>query len=426
MNKENEHAIADPRLSFGDGSSHPKMRFAAFASLKNRDFRWYWFGMLASFNAMQMQVVARGWLVYTMTNSPLALGLVSAGFGIPMLLFSLYGGAIADRVEKRNLLLVTRSGMSLVSLIVTILITTKMIALWHLMLASVLSGAFMSFYMPARQAFVMELVGKKTLLNAIAMNSMALNICRIASPALAGVLIKVIGIPGVYWLITISSGLVVFTIWMIPRGKPMSVRANVPLLSDVVDGLRYVRSNSIILALLLIGIVPILTAMPYQLLMPVFAKTVFKAGETGFGLLMSAVGVGALTGSTLIASLGNFQHKGMLSFAVGIVFGICLILFSLSGSLLLAAVFLIFVGGGSSMYMTLNSTLIMSNTPETLIGRVMSINMMTFGLMPLAMLPAGALAEIIGAPYTVCAGGVLLTLFLALVTVFQPRVWRLK
>jgi len=397
------------------------MRLAAFASLRNRDFRWYWVGMLASFNSMMMQMVARGWLVYTMTDSALALGLVSAGFGIPMLLFSLYGGALADRVQKRNLLLVTRTGMGLVSLVITILITAKMITLWHLMLASVVSGTFMSFYMPGRQAYILDLVGKDGLFNAIAMNSMAMNICRIASPALAGVLLKFIGIPGVYWLVTISSAAVIFSLWMIPPGKPITVRPNAPLLADVIEGLRYVRHNSVILILLLIGFVPIITAMPYQLLMPVFAKTVFKAGETGLGLLMSAVGVGALGGSIFLASRGDFRRKGILTLFVGIAFGIFLILFSFSPSLLLASFFLVFVGAGSSMYMTLNYTLLMSYTPEELVGRVMSISMMTFGLMPLATLPAGALAEIFGAPLTVAGGGVILALFLIVVVVFQPR-----
>ncbi len=411
----------------GMGPPRPaKMRIGAFASLKSRDFRWYWFGLIASFNGMQMQMVARGWLVYTMTDSPFALGLVTAGFGIPMLLFSLWGGAVADRVQKRNLLLVTRSGMGMISLIITILITIDRIALWHLIASSILSGAFMSFYMPARQAFLMDLVGKNALLNAIAMSSMAMNICRVASPALAGVLIKWIGIPGVYWIISISGAAVVFTLAMIPPKETMSARPNAPMMGDVLEGLRYVRYSGTMLILLLISFVPILTAMPYQLLMPVFAKTVFGSGETGLGMLMSAVGVGALSGSTLLASLGDFQHKGVLTIVAGIIFGIFLILFGLSGSMLTALFFLLFVGSGSSMYMTLNSTLIMSNTPEELIGRVMSIYMMTFGLMPLAMLPAGALAEVFGAPFTVAGGGILLVLFLVTVTIFQPRIRQLR
>jgi len=408
------------------GGAGPPMRLSAFVSLKNRNFLYYWVGMLFSFNAMQMQVVARGWLVYTMTDSPLSLGLVSAGFGVPIVLFSLYGGAVADRVRKRNLLIFTRTCMALVSLVITLLIVTDTIEVWHLVVSSVASGAIMSFYGPGRQAFVLELVGKDALLNAIAMNSMAMNICRIASPALAGVLLKVIGIPGVYWLITISGALVVVTLWMIPANEKITVRPDTPLLKDVIEGLRYVKGNSVILILLLIGFIPILTAMPYQMLMPVFARTVFKAGETGLGFLMSAVGIGALCGSLIVASLGNFNRKGLIQFLAGGVFGLFLIAFGLSGSLRPAFVFLLFVGGGSSMFMTLTNTLIMTNTPEELVGRVMSISMMTFGMMPLGTLPAGAFAEAFGAPLTVMVGGGLLLLFLFAIFITQPKVRHLE
>jgi MFS family permease len=181
-----------------------------------------------------------------------------------------------------------------------------------------------------------------------------------------------------------------------------------------------------ILLLLLLGFVPILTVMPYQLLMPVFAKTVFQAGETGLGLLMSSVGVGALSGSTLIATLGNVRHKGLIQMWAGFVFGGFLILFALSPSLRLALVFLFVAGIGSSMYMTLNNTLIMTHTPEELVGRVMSIYMMTFGLMPLATLPAGALADIIGAPLTVAGGASILVVFILCVSIFTSRVRSLK
>jgi len=411
-------SVSSPRSS--------KIRMEAFSALRNRNFRWYWIGMLASFNAMQMQMVARGWLVYTMTDSSFALGLVTAGFGISMFIFSLYGGAVADRVEKRNLMVITRGGMGAVSLIITILITLGRIELWHLIISSLVSGAFMAFYMPGRQAFVVELVGKDSLLNAIALNSIALNICRIASPALAGILIKLIGLTGVYWVITISSLLVVLTLLMIPPGRVDKTETRAPVLKDIVEGLKHVLHNKIILLLLLIGFIPILTAMPYQLLMPVFAKNVFKAGETGLGLLMSAVGVGALSGSTLIASLGNIERKGLVTIFSGFIFGVFLILFALSPSLLPALVFLFIAGIGSSMYMTLNNTLVMTNIPEELIGRVMSIYMMTFGLMPLATLPAGALADIIGAPYTVAGGASILVVFILFISIFTPQIRNLK
>jgi len=410
----------------GMGPGGGGIRLAAFSSLRIRDYRWLWLGNLFSFNAMQMQMVARGWLVYTMTDSPFDLGLVSAGFGVPMILFSLYGGAIADRVRKRNLLLVTQSFTCLLSLVITILINTDLIALWHLVVASLFSGVIFSFMMPARSAFLVEMVEEDDLMNAVSLSSMAMNISRIASPAIAGVLLKIIGVPGTYWIITLSYGITILTTTKIPLGEVMAARPNVPMLDDVKEGLRYVIGNKIILAMLVLSFVPIIVAMPYQMLMPVFARSVFKAGETGLGILMSATGLGALAGSTIMASLGNFQHKGMLMMITGIGFGLFLMVFGYSGSLIMASIWLVFVGGTSSMFMTTTNTLLMSNTPQELMGRVMSLFMMTFGLMPLGTLPSGALAEAVGAPFTVFLGGAILFLFLIVAAITQPHLKKLN
>ena len=403
-----------------------KKRKKALSSLRNRNFSLLWFGMFASVNGMQMLIVARGWLVYTMTESPVALGLVSAGMGLPMVLLSIFGGAVADRVRKRNLLLFTQSCVTLINLTVSTLITADLIALWHLVASAILTGTVFAFSMPTRQAFIVELVGPEDLTNAIALNSFAMNMCRIASPALAGVLLKLIGISGVYWLVALSYGASVITLSMIPPGDRTAEGHRAPFIKDVTAGFSYLKGNRTLLALLMIAIVPILVATPYQMLMPVFAKSIFRAGETGLGLLMSAGGVGALCGSALIASMGNFKRKGVLMLITGLVFGISQALFGQSKSLPPAFLCLIFVGSGGSMFMTLITSLIMGNTPENLIGRVMSIFIMTFGLMPLVMLPAGALANVFGAPLIVSVGGATLTLFLVVMTLVQPRIKTLE
>lgn len=404
-----------------------KKRLDAFIALKNRDFRWYWIGMLASFNGMNMTNVARGWLVYIMTDSPLYLGAVTAGFGIPVLLFSLHAGAIADRFRKRNLLIICRTGTGIVAMVVAILIATDRIAVWHLMLASVFSGTFYVFYLPARQAFVREIAGEEALLNAVALNSIAMNISRIASPALAGILLKWIGVDGVYWIITASSLLTVVTLFMIHPGEPASKeRQAIPILKDVAEGLRFVVKNHTILILMLIAFVPFLTTMSYQMLLPVFAKSVFNAGETGLGLLMSAMGSGALIGSMTLASAGNVQRKGILTIIMGIGFGFFLLVFGLSHSLTVALICLFFAGTTSSVYMALNMTLLMSYTPQDMVGRIMSIYMMTFGLTPVATLIAGAVAEIIGVSMTVVCFGLFMILFIIFIYVFEPRLKNLR
>ncbi|MCP4750897.1 MAG: MFS transporter [Proteobacteria bacterium] len=416
----------EPFIYDHDTSKRDKGKHNPLYSLKNKNFRKLWLGMFFSINAMQMTGIASGWLVYTMTESPFALGLVSASSGIPLILFSLFGGAVADRVRKRNLLLVTQSNLCLLTIVLTALIFTDVVALWHLILASILSGLILSFNMPTRQAFIMELVKDDELTNAIALNSTAGNICRIASPAVAGVLLKLIGIPGVYCVIAVSYGIAVLSLVLIPSSKSAASKPKIALIKDVVEGLRYVKGNSILFALLIIAFVPIIAASSYITLMPVFAKSIFKAGETGFGLLLSAGGIGALCGTTLIASLGDFQRKGALMLLAGIIFGSSLFVFGLLSSLIPAMVCLFFVGGGGSMFMTLVMSLIMSNTPKDLTGRVMSIFIMTYGLMPLAGLPSGALAEVYGAPIVVSVGGGILFLFIGAIAIFQPGIRKLK
>jgi MFS family permease len=373
-------------------------------------------------NGMQMIEVARGWLVYTMTDSALALGLVAAGIGVPLIIFSAFGGVVADRVRKKNLIFVTQICLGFINLILAILITTQNITLWHLVVASFLMGIIFSFSMPTRQAFIVELVSDEELTNAIAMNSVAMNVCRIASPALAGILIKIIGIGGVYWLVVLSYVFIVFTITRIRIEGKTSVMPNVPILHDVVAGVRFIGRHRILLPLLIIAVISILFATSYQTLMPVFAKTIFQKGETGLGILMSAAGIGALCGSTFLASLGDIRRKGLIMIMTGSVFGSFQFFFGFSGSFYQALFFLFFVGAGGSMYMTLIVSLIMGHTPQELTGRVMSIFTITFGLMPLAMLPAGALAEAFGAPIVVSVGGGILVLFLFLLGAGNPFV----
>lgn len=403
-----------------------KSRSETFSSLANRNFRLLWLGMFVSINGMQMLILARGWLVYSMTGSALALGLVAAGQGLPMMIFSLFGGAVADRVNKKKMLLFSQTCLFLISLTITLLITFKLIALWHLIASAFLTGLIGSFNMPARQAFILDLVGRDNLTNAIALNSMAQNFCRIASPAFGGLLLKLIGTAGVYWIVVVSYGLVICTLVMIQADKPETIKARAPLWKDMLEGLKYIRNNPTILALLVMAFVPIIVASPYSSLMPVFAKSVFKAGETGLGLLMASAGIGALCGSTFIASLGDYQRKGFLLLVAGTIFGTALILFGLSRSLVLAFIFLVFVGAGGSMYMTLTTSLIMGNTPRDLVGRVMSIFIMTFGLVPMAVLPAGALAEIVGAPLVVSLGGLSLVAFIAVMGISRFEIRRLS
>lgn len=398
----------------------------AFSSLKDHNYRWYWTGALGSFNAMQMQTVAQGWLVYQITDSPVALGLVTAAFGLPTLVLSLFGGVIADRVEKRKLLIVTQGSVAAIGTIIALLIATDTIAFWHLLVGALLTGAVFSFNMPGRQAMIADIVQGKDMMNAVALNSVGMNLTRIASPAIAGVLLGIIGIAGVYYLVVASYLFVVWTLLMIRVKANPAAKKSLGMRADLKEGLNAVRTSPVVFSLLFIAFVPVMVGMPYQMLMPVFAADVFQAGPTGLGMLMSATGVGALAGSLAIASMGDFKRKGLLLFGTGIVFGVALVLFAMSGSFIIAMIALLLVGAGSTGYMAVNNTLILTNTPQHLTGRVMSIYMMTFGLMPIGTLPAGALAATFGAPLTVAAGGAILASFLLIAAVFQPHIRKIS
>jgi len=283
-------------------------------------------------------------------------------------------------------------------------------------------GAIFSFNMPAQQAIIPELVGEESLMNAIALNSAAMNLTRIAAPALAGLLVGIIGVAGVYWIITACYIVSISGLLMVRVTSTMPVRPDAPMREDLVAGLRYVRHNPTMVTLLALAVIPILFAMPYQMLMPIFARQVLDVGASGYGWLMSMAGVGALAGSLGIASLGDFRRKGLLLLGFGLVFGTALVGFSFSGSFYLSLIILLVVGVGSTGYMALNNTLIQLNTPHEMRGRVMSLFMMTVGLMPLGTLPAGAVAEVVGVAPVVGVGGAIVVVFMVAIALTQRRV----
>ncbi len=410
-----------------------------FTSLRNRNFRVYWLGMLASFMAMQMQQLARGWLVYEMTGSALALGIVSAAFGAPLLFFSLGGGVLADRVEKRNLILVTQALVGIITLAIAALIALGSIQFWQIIAYTLITSTIQAFSMPGRQAIIPELVGEGELMNAIALNSSGMNLTRIVAPALAGFLVYVIdlagvymgvggvyvGVAGVYFLVVACYGLVVLALSLIPISGTVALRPDVPLREDLVQGLNYVRRNSTILTLLAMELGVVLLGWPYMMLLPIFAVDVLKVGSSGLGLLMTFTGVGALLSTLTIASLGEFRHKGLLLLSLAFGFGVALILFANSPFFSLSLLFLLLVGMGSTGYLTMSNTLLQMNITDEVRGRVMSISSMTFGLQPLGTLPASAVASVMGAPFAVSAGGILLLLAVVSVALLRPSLRRL-
>lgn len=392
------------------------------SSFKNRNYRYYWMGQTVSLVGTWMQSTAQGWLIYQLTGSSFYLGLVSALGTLPVLFFSLFGGALADRVPKRRLLLFTQSVLSLQALTLGVLVLTGVIQIWHVMLLSLLLGFMNAIDAPTRQSFIFELVGKDLLMNAIGLNSISFNTARILGPVIAGILISAVGlahcfiINGISYIATILA--------LISMRIPDVARASKEeqITKSVKEGLGFVRKRLDIFSLLAIVASSSLFAFSYTALMPVFAGDVLKTGPTGLGGLMSAVGVGALLGALNVASMTNREKGARLAFIANLTLSLSLILFSFSRSYWLSLFFL--SGVGFSM-ITQNSTvnnLIQTNTPDRMRGRVMGLYSITFlGLAPLGNLLAGTIAQFAGAPIAVLIGAIINGLVVIILFRLRPE-----
>lgn len=399
-----------------------------FLSLKEKEFRALWLGMLPGTMAMQMGMITNGYLAYDLTGSAAAIGLVTMGFGIPMLLFSLIGGVVADRVSKRRVLMLSQMTIGLCAATLAFLVLSDLIQIWQMTLVAFVMGTCFAFNMPARQSFVAEIISRERLMNAIALNNAGMNMSRVVGPALAGFLIGLswVGIGGVYIIMVLMYAFVVFSLFRI-RDRGAAPNPNkVSGFRSLTDGLGYIRGNAILMALLMLAFAPVILGMPYQALMPVFAEDVFDVGASGLGVLMTVNGIGALLGSLVIASLTNVSRRGLVQLGLGVTFGLSLALFAFGNSYILGLAALLIVGAASAGYMSLNSTLVMDTAEPQYHGRVMSIYMLTFSLMPLSVLPVGALADAFGAPVTIGLGGVALVVVVMLYGLLHPSYRHLR
>ncbi|MEW6685207.1 MAG: MFS transporter [Candidatus Edwardsbacteria bacterium] len=377
-----------------------------FTALRHRNFRLFWFGQLISLIGTWMQSVAQGWLVLQLTNSPFKLGFVATIASLPMLFLSPIGGAVADRLSKKNLIILTQIIAMILAFLIAGLISLGWIRYWQIMVIAGMLGVVNAFDAPARQSFVIEMVGRADLMNAIALNSSMFNASRIIGPAIAGLLIAAMGLVGCFYLNGISFLAVIVGLFLM-RGKfEPKASSDDSLLLNLKEGLRYVRRHQKISTLIEFTAVVSIFGMSYAMLMPVFARDILYAGPRGLGILMSATGTGALAGALTLATLGDFKKRGYLILGGGFLFSIMLILFSFSRSLILSMVFLLFVGFGMSSQMASINTEIQTNVSDHLRGRVMSIYTLTFmGMMPLGSLQAGTVAKFLGAPIAVLIGG---------------------
>ncbi|MBI5288479.1 MAG: MFS transporter [Chloroflexi bacterium] len=381
-----------------------------FSSLYgNRDFTFLFAGNVGFFFGMQMMMILSGWLIIHEWDNAAYLGYMLATAAIPMLVLAPIGGVVSDRVDKRRLLLVTQSLLVVTSGLVTVLILSGRIQFWHLLLITPVSGAAFSFNIPGRQALVAILVPRDHLMNAISLSSAAMNASRIVAPALAGLLVVPIGIGGAYVVATVCYASAAVATAFLPSSMPRRVK-QFTFLEDFTGGFGYIRGSTLLMGLLLFATVPMLFAMPYQTLLPVFANDVWHVGSAGFGMMQAASGFGGFAGGIVAANLDAYRRKGTLMVVAAVGFGALLFVLALSPWFAVALVLMAALGFASMTFTTVNNTAIQMVIPDEYRGRVMSVMMMTFGLMPLGAVPAGIAAQSIGAPPVVAASAVLFIL----------------
>ncbi|MEX2373212.1 MAG: MFS transporter [Dehalococcoidia bacterium] len=391
------------------------MFLRTFAALSERDYAWYFIGNTAFFLAMQMNIIVRGYLAYDLTGSATALGFVSVAFAIPMMIISPLAGVLSDRVNKKRLLLIGQSASGLVNLFMAVLIIAGLIEFWHLAVAAVLTGAIMSSVMPARQAILPQLVPQHLLMNAISLQMGGMNLTRIIGPAIGGLLIAPLGVGGVYLVTFMFFVLGVLSLLPLPNHGMRSTEGREPtaFLFDLVDGFRFIGRNPMFRLLITAALVMPLFAFPVQQILPVFADGVFGdvfAGQEGLalGMLMSATGVGGLIGAFFSANISSFAHKGRLMLwgaasmtLLFAAFGTTTMWLPIPASYAAAIVLLVLGNVGAMIFQVTNNTVIQAKVPDEFRGRVMSVMMMSFGTMPLGVIPVSVAADAWGAPMAI-------------------------
>lgn len=387
-------------------SAGPKR--SPLASLENVTFRWLYISNAAFFFAMMGQMVVRSYLAFDLTGSAFALGLINFAVAVPMLVISPFGGVMADRFERRRLIMSAQAVVLISETFVLALIVLDLIAFWHLMVMTSVLGCVFPVMMPARQAIVADIVGRRGIGNAMALQMGAMNAARVVAPAIAGFVIALAGVEGAFVVATVLYALAFGVMTKVPSSRPPARLEATGVLKDIEFGMRYVWRDVPVRVLMILGVVPLLLAMPFQSLLPVFAEDVWDVGAPGLGILHAAAGAGGLAGSVLVAVFGDTERKFRLMMASLIGFGGTLALFALSPWFLLGVGLVLIADIFASTFQTMNNTVVQVLIPDAVRGRVMSLMMMTFGLTPLGTVPIAAVAQQFGAPAAVAGACVLM------------------
>jgi len=375
-------------------------------SFRHRDYRLFFSGQFISLIGTWMQQTAQSWLVYRLTGSSLNLGLVGFAGQFPVFLLAIFGGVMADRLNRRSVLVGTQAASMVQAALLAWLTLAGHVQVWQIMVLAAFLGVVNAVDIPTRQSFIVELVGKEDLHNAIALNSSMFNSARILGPSIAGVLLAAVGEGWCFSLNAVSYLAVIYCLLLMGVPAKVPARTGVSLREHLREGFAYAWGTPAVRTILLLLAVSSGIGMSYVVLMPVFAQEVLHSGPRGLGLLMASTGCGSLLGALMLAARQESRGIGRFAYFGVLCFGGSLILFALSSNLWLSALLLVPVGFSMIVSMAAANTMLQTLCPDELRGRVMALYSMVFmGMAPFGALLSGSLAHLIGAPATVAAGG---------------------
>ena len=406
-----------------------------FLALKERDFAVYFSGDMGFFMAMQMNLILRGYLAVELTGQATAIGIVSLGQGIPMLMIAPIGGVLADRMNKRTLLTIMQTFVAGVNLVLAVLIFADLLEFWHLVLGAVGAGTAIATVMPARQAVVPQLVPQHRLMNAISLQMAGVNLSRIVGPAVGGALIApfgggVAGAGGVYVITVVLFTLSTLSVLLLPahgmKARQEEGEAEESFVQRLTGGFAFIGRTPLFRVLIITSLVMPFFALPVQQILPVFSEQVFERGPSALGILIGATGVGGIIGALASASLEEYERKNRMMLLGVLVMGGCYLAFALSSFFWLAVAFLVVGSVGRMLFMVTNNTVIQARVPDAYRGRVMSVLMMSFGTMPLGVLPLTIAADALGPQVAVAALSVLVLITMLSAFVFSTTLRNLR
>lgn len=397
-----------------------------FSALRYRNYRFFWVAMLCSVLGQNMEWIALSWLVLQLTNSPLSIGLTGLAQAAPNITLTLVGGAIADRFDRRRLLMLTQALTALLYLLLATLVGQSLVQVWHVGVFAFLLGCVRAFDQPSRQALLPHMIPRDEIPNAVALGNLVWQLPRLVGPAVAGLLISFFGVAPTLYVASLGFVAAATLFGSLRIDRSAATHGERGLLRDMLDGLDFVRRNEIFSALIGMTFFNSVFGMSYVILLPVFARNVLGVGSGGYGFLQTATALGALAGTLAMASLGGSAGRGWQVVSGAAAFGSLLVGFALSPWYPLSLGLIFFMGLTNQVYMTAINTVLQLNLPDQLRGRVLGLYGLTWSLVPLGGTIGGTVAELTGAPAAVALGGCLVAATAVFIGVAMPRVRRLE